>query len=143
MIGSVRLNCDIEYTKNSAGKMQRAIEGRPLLLLGTFNKMLKYTSGIYIELFSHFYNSLRYSKYLIICGYGFGDKGINTQILEWVYSSLENRIAIIHGNVDQFMKRARPALSMNWKDLVGRKKLIVIPKWIEEVSWGLIKKKML
>jgi hypothetical protein len=143
LIGSVPLNCEIEYARNPAGKTQRAIEGRPRLLLGTFNKMLKYTSGIYIELFCQFYNSLRQSKFLVICGYGFGDKGINTQVLEWVYSSLENRIVIIHGNVDQFMKRARPALSTNWKDLVGRKKLIVIPKWIENVSWSFIKKELL
>jgi hypothetical protein len=143
LIGSVPLNCDIEYTRNSAGKMQRAIEGRPRILLGTFNKMLKYISGIYLELFCQFYNSLRHSNCLVICGYGFGDKGINTQILEWVYSSIENRIVIIHGDLDQFMKRARPALSMNWKDLAGRKKLIVIQEWIEKVSWGLIKKEML
>lgn len=54
--------------------------GRPELLIGTFNKMWGYLLGIFEESFYFFKKSLDISSTLIISGYGFGDKGINTKL---------------------------------------------------------------
>jgi hypothetical protein len=59
-----------------------AIEG-PLLLIGTFNKIPEYTRRIFLDLYYQFRRLLNRATILVSCGYGFADKGINEQILEW------------------------------------------------------------
>ena len=58
--------------------------GRPELLVGTFNKMHPYTASVFADLHCHFHKCLRQVNSLICCGYGFGDKGINTKLAEWI-----------------------------------------------------------
>lgn len=60
--------------------------GRPELLIGTFNKMWGYLHGIFEEQFYTFRKSLENSDMLLISGYGFGDKGINTKLHNWLKS---------------------------------------------------------
>jgi hypothetical protein len=58
--------------------------GRPLFLAGTFNKMLGYLNHLFLELHYNFHRALQESERLFVCGYGFGDKGINSRIIEWI-----------------------------------------------------------
>jgi hypothetical protein len=55
----------------------------PCLLIGTFNKILKYQGGIFRDLFFQFYKNLYKSNNLIVIGYSFGDQGINSVIIDW------------------------------------------------------------
>jgi hypothetical protein len=68
-----------------------------LFLAGTFNKILKYNSSMFLELHHRFYRALddQDCRDLVVCGYGFGDKGINTRIVEWRRRSVERRLLII------------------------------------------------
>lgn len=131
----IPLSKDIWYTKNPQGQMQLPVDGRPILLLGTFNKMLEYTSGIYTFLHCQFYHSLANTNRLVVCGYGFGDKGINNRIIEWIRLSSNRRILIIHPNPEELKKSARVAIRNNWNEWIKQKKLTIIPKKIEETSW--------
>ncbi len=128
--------------KNPKGQMQLPVDGRPMFLAGTFNKLFSYTSSIYAELHCQFHHELNNTSQIIICGYGFGDKGINTRIFEWAYSDPDHRIILIEPDLDGLKKKARPVLVNHWDDLVKRDKLIVINKGIEGVSWEDIKKYM-
>lgn len=135
----IPLDGDFWHTKNPNGEMQLPVHGRPMLLAGTFNKMLQYTSGIYADLYYQFYQILRHTRKLMICGYGFGDKGVNTRVVEWVYSSPDNKIIIIHPHPEKLKRMARGAISNNWDNWLHKSKLFIISKTIEETSWEEIK----
>jgi len=121
--------------KDSKGRRLDAIDKRPILLIGTYNKMLEYTSGIFEELHYQFYRSLRHVKKLVICGYGFGDRGINNKIIEWIYPSNNHRIILIDHKPETVRNKAGGSIRDKWNDWINEKKLIIIAKKIEETSW--------
>ena len=131
----IPLNEDYWHTKNKNGELQRPVDGRPMLLAGTFNKMLQYTRGIYADLYFQMYRALPETELLIVCGYGFGDKGINTRLVEWAYSSERNTMAIIHADPESLKMRARGAIFKNWDTWLHSGKLVLIEKWLQDTSW--------
>jgi hypothetical protein len=137
IILGIPLGRDIQHTNDPQGKMQILHDGRPLLLAGTFNKMLRYTSGIYAHLHYQFFRSLYKNQQLVVCGYSFNDRGINNQIVDWMYSSSDNRIVIIHPEPERLKSASR--ISKYWDEWTQQDRLIIIPKSIEKTSWGDIK----
>ncbi len=79
----------------------------PLILIGTFNKMNKYLSGVFDKLYFQFKERLEASHILIVSGYGFGDKGINIPIKHWLEKNKQNRLIVIHPNKDNLIDYAR------------------------------------
>jgi hypothetical protein len=131
----IPINGDFWHTNNPDGQLQLPVDGRPKLLAGTFNKMLQYTTGIYADLYFQMYHALRKTEILILCGYGFGDKGINTRLIEWVYSSPKNVIVVIHAEPESLKMRARGAIFKNWDKWLQNHRLVLIQRWIEDTSW--------
>ncbi|MDX9974772.1 MAG: SIR2 family protein [FCB group bacterium] len=117
------------------GSAQYSIFSTPLILVGTFNKMLQYTMGFFADLFVLFYTNLHKADALIVCGYGFGDKGINTQVLEWLRSSTKKRMVIIHPEPLRLKECARGAVKGHWDALERSGQLVIISRKIEEISW--------
>jgi len=113
--------------------------GLPLLLIGSFNKLHEYSRNLNFKLQVLFYNYLNETNFLIISGYGFGDQGINSKIFLWLYSSMKNRIILIHKDIDILKKTARPAILNKLDTWISRGILINIPKYIEEILWEEIK----
>lgn len=132
------LESDIWHTKNPHGELQRPIDGRPLFLAGTFNKMLYYTSGIYAGIYCRYLENLRSTGMLIICGYGFGDKGVNNSIIDWIYGEPGRKMFVIHPNSKRLQKSARRAISKHWNLWIKNGLLKVIEKKVEEVTWSEI-----
>jgi hypothetical protein len=130
---------DIWHTHNPFGEMQTPAGGRPLFLAGTFNKMLHYTHDIFADLYYHFRRSLKTIDHLIICGYGFADKGINSQIVEWMYQSTKKHIIIIHKEPGGLKMHARGAIKKNWDGWTNNGQFCVIESFIEDISWQEIK----
>lgn len=56
---------------------------RTLLLIGTFNKPAQYARTMMLDIHYRFRKILEESKTLVICGYSFGDKAINTHLINW------------------------------------------------------------
>lgn len=131
----IPLDGDYLHTRNPDGQLQSPLGGRPVLLAGTFNKMLQYTTGIFADLYYQMYRSLKETEILILCGYGFGDKGINTRIIEWAYSTMQNVLVVIHAKPENLRIKARGAISKNWDEWLQSSKLVLIQKWIENTSW--------
>lgn len=134
---------DIWHTKSPQGQLQWPIDGRPMFLAGTFNKMFQYTSGIYADLYCHFYRSLPHSQRLVVSGYGFGDKGINTRIAEWIYSAPDRRILLIHPEPENLKRSARGAISNKWDEWIDQRTLNILPKRIEDTSWDEIRDRLI
>ena len=126
----IPLSDDHSRTKTNNGEFQSCIGGRPLLLIGTFNKISQYSSGIFGELHYRFRSTISEANQMVICGYGFGDKGINTEIIEWYYDKRGRRVVIIHPDPDSLVNNARPAIRREWTD-----------EWEKNGSISIIKKR--
>lgn len=137
----IPLNGDYWHTKDSNGRLQDPVNKTPEFLVGTFNKMFDYTSSIYAEMHCRFYYRLRDIEQVVICGYGFGDKGINRRLIEWVYSSLEHKFIIIDPDPN-LKERSRGIIANNWDSLSTQNKLVFIQDKIENISWQDIKNRL-
>lgn len=130
---------DISHTLDPWGRSQLPVDKRPLLLIGTFNKIPEYTRRIFLDLYYEFRRLLDHTAILISCGYGFADKGINEQILEWVYGDRKRRIILVEPTPEGLKQRARPAISRKWDEWCENGMLTIIRKGIEEVSWDEVR----
>jgi len=111
------------------------IEGRPLFLAGTYNKTADYSNGIYKQLHCRFSKSLKKSARILVCGYGFRDRGINFQIIEWLYSSRRNRIVLIHPNPGELGFSQKCTNIARWNNWIKDGQLKIVPKKIEDATW--------
>lgn len=135
----IPLEWDFWHTKNPKGDLQYPIDGRPMFLAGTFNKMLQYNFGIWNTLHRHFYEVLNNSlDTLIICGYSFGDKGINTRLIEWMDGNIQNRILVIHPDLYNLKVSARGAIARNWDTWKKGNRLLTIQDYVENIDWKRI-----
>ena len=67
----------------------------PLVLLGTFNKLLQYSTPVFLQMFSELHHYLQATSDLLVCGYGFGDKGINTLLAYWMSGKEPRRMTVV------------------------------------------------
>ena len=122
------------YHTQRDGRYQMAVDGRPLLLIGTFNKVAEYSHGIFLDLHHQFRSTLREADQLVVCGYSFGDKGINTAVIEWYYEKRGRRFLIIHPDCDELGSNARGAIRGKWNKWVADNSIESIDSYLEEVD---------
>ena len=125
---------DYRHTQTDDGNLQLPVDGRPLLLIGTFNKISEYSSGIFRELHHRFRSTTMEANQIVVCGYGFGDKGINTEIIEWCFGKRERRLVIIHPNPDCLICNARRAIRKNWPVWKKNGSISIINKRFQDVG---------
>lgn len=130
---------DIWHTKDAQGRYRWPLDGRPEMLLGTFNKMLAYSKAVYSTLHNHFFTSLQSTHCLIVSGISFNDKAINSRIIDWISSPEAKKMVIIHPNPDDLKRFSRPAISRQLDQWTASGQLAVIQKPIEETSWDEIR----
>ena len=85
-------------------------EADPMLLVGTFNKIRDYYGTPYFDLAAVFRKLLTTFDWLIISGYSFGDKGINTALSEWLDFHPSAKILVLDKKGDQCFDSARGAI---------------------------------
>jgi hypothetical protein len=129
----------MEFLQNPKGEILQMQEGRPVLLIGTFNKMLEYLRGVFAELHFQFYRRLQQASRLIISGYGFVDDGINQRIREWMQSSEQRKIVVIDPNPARLRVRFGGLIWNVWDDWVKESKLTVLERGIQDVTWEEIR----
>jgi len=111
---------DIYHLKDNKGNYLWPAEG-PRFLIGSVNKILEYSRELFSELFYRFHFILKNTNLLIIIGYGFKDKGINSKIIEYMYHDFKNKIIIVDiKGKEKLLKNARLAIQIN------------VPKWEKE-----------
>lgn len=139
----IPLNGDPEDTRDSQGRRQFTPDNRPMMVIGTTNKVLEYVRPFYADLLSRFYSSLQKSGHLVICGYGFGDREINTQLSHWVFSSRDLRITIVDIKPEKLRRRMPASMFGKWDKWIKERRLAIVRKRIEETSWADIKERIL
>jgi hypothetical protein len=126
---------DISEVNDERWNPQDTSPPYPIMLIGTFNKILEYTRYIFADLFYQFRTSLDRINRLIIIGYGFRDKGINSTVLDWVHESIDRKLIIIDPiNEDEIKQRARYAIFKSWDDLKKDGRLVFFQRGIEAIE---------
>jgi len=115
---------------------------RGQFLAGTFNKILAYQSPVYAEQHGHFRAALRDCDVLIIAGYGFADKAVNTLLTGYVCDGSRRPIVLIHADPQSLFAAARPAASRGLKRADQQGRLILVQRWLEDVAWDDLREHM-
>jgi hypothetical protein len=112
--------------------------GHPEILIGTYNKMIDYANEVFIDLRHMFYQSLLLTHHVIICGYSFGDHGINKMLDSWI-NSPDNKLVIIDPKAGKFKNHMTRWVESRivecWDELKSRGILKVISERIENIHW--------
>ncbi|MCK5052334.1 MAG: SIR2 family protein [Candidatus Cloacimonetes bacterium] len=128
--------------KDNKGSIQHPIDNRSEILIGTENKLKAYNYGIASDMMCFFKQKLNEDNFLIISGYGFKDKGINLRILDWYYECEYNTIILIHHNFEKLKQDASFAVGSKMDKWYSEKRLLLIEKKFEDVTWEEIKSKI-
>lgn len=128
------------HLKDAEGHFVDVLDGTPLFLTGSYNKMLDYNFGIYKNIHNKFDNLIPKIKTIIMSGYGWNDRGINGRLFQWLGHSFENKIVLLHERPDDLKKYSRSALWHRYDGLVQEKRLIPIMKWLSETKFEDIEK---
>lgn len=99
---------------------------RPTLLVGTDNKMADYQMAPFADMNFFFNWYLRHSESAIVSGYGFGDMGINSILWRWLNANKKRKMVVIDPMWQPFE---------NWKDFQKEKRLVLLPRGIQQVTW--------
>ena len=132
-IGCVPSNLNLRYLETMNGGWLNST-GRPILLIGTFNKLSKYSSGIFGDIHCCFRSTVRNADQLVICGYSFGDKGINSEIVDWICGDRKRRLIVIHREPSILLANARPAIRNNWSEWEKHGSVLVMEKHLECIN---------
>lgn len=125
---------DYEHARDSCGRLQTPVPARPLFLVGTFNKIADYSQEVFGALFSTLRDFLSSVDRVAVCGYGFGDKGINAALINWLYSRPDRHLAVVHRDPDVVRGAARGAIANKWDEWRRAGCLHTIEKWLEELD---------
>lgn len=125
---------DQDHQPDGAGGHLSNPDVRSTLLIGSFNKMARYAAAPFLDLHSRFVASLGVASRLLVCGYGFGDKGINAHILAWLYRDRRNGLVVVHPDVRQLLGNARGAIRDKAEEWLEKEIVRAIPKYVQDVT---------
>lgn len=108
---------------------------KPVFLSGSYNKIFEYDFGIFSKIHDKFFSHLSQHKIMIMSGYGWNDRGMNKRLLDWIESSRQNRLILLHRNPELEIKRnSRSEMWDYYDDLMKKGQLVTIKKWLSETS---------
>lgn len=130
----IATNPDTMHCKNDKGEYVWKASGIPLFLSGTQNKMLDYRYGIFRHMQNQFHRRLPAHDSIIMSGYGWGDRGMNDDLLGWLHDSKKRTLFLLHENPEELRDDPRRGLLRSYDDFVTEKRLIPIKNWMCDVK---------
>ena len=126
---------DFWHLKDSNANLLMNLGGMPIFLSGTYNKIFDYGSGIHAEMHFRFYQLLKECDIMVMSGYGWNDAGVNTRLMEWLYSSDKKRLYLLHKDPEgEIRDKSRSGMWHSYDHFVDDGRLIPIRKWLSEVN---------
>lgn len=125
--------------KNSKGKMLSPLESYPIFITGTYNKQSDYSYGIVRYVHLKFFEKLSNTNIIIMSGYGWNDKGINTYLFEWIMTSQNRKIILLHEDPES-IKDSKSAMWHRYDDLIKWGRLILVKSWMSDTKLNDISK---
>lgn len=124
---------DAFHSHDQHGNLVHPVEWKPAFLSGTVVKEQLYGIGFFGDIFTAFRRHLAPHVHLIVCGYGFGDPGINSRIYQWLSDRLDgsNRLVVLHDPAGGDFFAEKPF----WlQDLHANGRLIFLNKWLQDCT---------
>lgn len=109
----------------------------PQLLIGRFNKELSYLTYPFLELQVAARRALNRVSTLVVSGYSFGDKAVNTMLIDWLLRSPcgRRKIFVAHQHPDSVWAQSRGAIKNKWTDWKKSGILVEIPRFLGQLQW--------
>jgi hypothetical protein len=123
---------DLADIRNGAGASLSASPPRPMILTG-LNKSVSYNRAAYSDFHFRFWDALRRSNRMVMCGYGWGDEAISAQIEGWMDRSRDNRLLLFHPTFHDLVDHSL-ILGRSQRSWIEAGRLVVTPKWLGEAS---------
>jgi len=115
---------------------------RPIFLTGTFDKILAYETSVFPDQHFRFHEALKETERIVVIGYGFGDKAINSRLIGWTASSPKRRLVVCHPDEAKLVKDARGAIQNNWMNWQNDGRLNVIAAYVADLNYEAIAKRL-
>lgn len=132
------INWQIVKGRLSSDHVSREHTAQPVFLVGTPDKFYSYLNDPhFFELQNCFKTELDKSQKLIISGYSFNDKAINTRIAQWMRKDA-SKVLLITPNEQAAIDGARRAIRNNVNVWKQQKKFVVFESKFEEAPWEKI-----
>ena len=119
-------------------------DSMPIFMIGSWDKLARYTDSVYLEIYYAAFEALRTSELLVVVGYGFGDKGINKLVTDWMCRSLKHRLLVVDRSALSLHQRARGAIAGKWQAWLDEHRLLPLKANLEEskMPWSYIKESL-
>lgn len=112
----------------------------PIFMIGSWDKLAGYTDPVYLEIYYATFAALETAELLVVVGYGFGDKGINKLITDWMCRSVSHRVVVVDRDACTLWKHTRGAIASHWQTWLEEKRLFPLRVDLKEskISWSVI-----
>lgn len=122
------------------GNEWEGLDACPLILVGTFNKILDYTQPFNLTQLAVFRRALLSAETLIVSGYSFRDKGVNGLITGWYYANPRGKIVVLDPGVSpRGLPTARGAIANKWASWTTEGRLLARPVTLDTTAWEELK----
>jgi hypothetical protein len=121
------------------------LDARPLILVGTFNKILEYARPFPLDRYVVFRRALKRADRVIVSGYSFRDQAVNGLLIDWFRSEGTNRKLVVVGpglESGEPPRTARQAVARKWRILVDEGRIMPIGALFGEMEWHVLKTRM-
>ena len=105
------------------------------MLTGTFTKILSYDRRIYPEQHFRFQEALRETDRLVVVGYGFRDKAVNSRLIGWLDRSLDNSLVVVEPDPSRLESASRGAIRESWPRWQEQRRVQLLLRKIENTAW--------
>jgi len=92
----------------------------------------RYGIGMPAEIFFEVRRRLKTHHTLICCGYGWGDKGINNRVNQWVRRDKKNKLVLLHKFPEELRQMRFWRKNRENYEKYGR--LEIVPKWLQDCT---------
>ena len=119
-----------------------ALTDEIVILAGTHNKLEDYSYSIFSDLITEFTRLLWSSDYVIISGYGFGDRGINSRLSNRLRLDIKNQILVIHPKGEKLIDKYNLDLEYHAKELlkgIDPQRIRFLKMKFENIQWDEVK----
>jgi hypothetical protein len=137
--------------RDATGAEWETPENSPVMLVGTFNKILDYTRPFHLQQYAVMRRALLMSDALVIAGYSFRDKAVNGMITDWYYAKarssrpLVSRPLVVIGPdccSEEAPETARGAIANKWAGWHKGRRMTVMTARFSDTEWDSIKRRL-
>ena len=115
------------HNRSVDGRRLTNLDAHPHFLTGAYNKIAEYGAGIFLAQFREFDRALDAHDTVVMSGYGWGDKGINMRLKNWIWGKRGRKILLLYENLESL--RRSKALFFQFEKLLEKQMFVPIGKW--------------